>query len=65
MAMRPLTPEQRKRLDKLVKRLRSEWDKLTPEQRKRLADALRTAGLAAGEIVRRRRARGGGRGRRR
>jgi hypothetical protein len=64
MAMKAITPEQRKRVQQLVKRLRTEWDNLTPEQRKKLIDALRAAGLAAGEIVRRRRGRGGG-GRRR
>jgi mRNA-degrading endonuclease RelE of RelBE toxin-antitoxin system len=67
MAMRPLTPEQRRRLRELARRARREWDKLTPEQRRKLVEALRTAGFAAGEIVRRRRARGGlpRRGRRR
>ena len=64
MAMRAITPEQRKRVQLLLKRARQEWDNLTPEQRRKLVDALRTAGLAAGEIVRRRRARGGS-GRRR
>ena len=63
MAMRALTPQQRKRVQDALKRVRREWDNLTPEQKHRLFETLRAAGFAAGEIVRRRR-RSGGRRRR-
>lgn len=57
--MRPLTPQQRRRLAELLKRLRKEWGELSPQQKRRVVQTVRSGALGAAEILRRRRSRRG------